>query len=76
MADQNTSTAAATAKKPRMVEMPRAVHELRTGKDADDVIEAGTIIDDDLAKKHKLTDAVLKDLKARGAVDTADVLTA
>ncbi len=76
MAEENNSGAASTAKKPRMVEMPRAVHELRSGKAGDEVIEAGTIIDEEMAKKHKLTAPVMKDLVDRGAVEMAEVLTA
>ncbi|MBD8548009.1 hypothetical protein IFT82_14840 [Sphingomonas sp. CFBP 8760] len=59
----------------KMVEMPRAVHELRTGKGPGNVIVPGTIITDAIAKKHKLDDETMLALIATGAVNVAEVLT-
>jgi hypothetical protein len=64
-----------TASTQKITKMPRAVHELRTGKGKTDVIEPGTVITDAIAKKHGLDAETLKALKATGAVDVADVLT-
>ncbi len=64
-----------TAPTQKLVEMPRAVHELRTGKAAADVIEPGTVITEAIATRHKLDTKTLKALVATGAVDIAQVLT-
>jgi len=70
MADE---TEAASTQK--ITKLPRAVHELRTGKGKTDVIDPGTVITDAIATKHKLDADTLKALVATGAVDVADVLT-
>jgi hypothetical protein len=72
MADE----AAAPAAKPKNVKMPRAVHEIVTGKKSDEKIDAGELITDDVAKEHKLSDAAIERLVATGAVALVDVLTA
>ena len=72
MADE----AAEPATKPKNVKTPRAVHEIVTGKKADEKIDAGEIITGDVAKQHKLDDKALLRLIASGAIDLVDVLTA
>lgn len=72
MADE----AAAPAAKPKNVKTPRAVHEIVTGKKADEKIDAGEVITDDVAKAHKLDDKAILRLIETGAVDVVDVLTA
>lgn len=69
MADEANATAKVTK-----VKMPRAVHELRTGPKPEQMIASGTIIDDELAKKHKLGSDELKALEKSGAVELVEVL--
>jgi hypothetical protein len=59
---------------PKMVKMPRARHELVTGPKPDQKIDAGEMITDELATKHKLSDKTLASLVETGAVELVDVL--
>jgi len=76
LADTRNPPAAAPAKTtaPKAVKMHRAVHDLRTGPKPENMIEAGTIITDEVADEHKLNDKALEQLTDSGAVDLVEVL--
>lgn len=59
---------------PKIVQMPRAVHELITGPKPEQKIDAGDFIDDAVAKENKLDDKAIKSLTASGAVELVDIL--
>ena len=59
---------------PKTVQMHRTVHELITGKGVDERIDAGVILTDEIAKKHKLDAKALDALTGKGALDLVDVL--
>jgi hypothetical protein len=69
MADEADKPAA-----PKTVQMPRTIHELRTGTKPEQMIEAKTIITDEVAKQHKLDSKAVEHLVGTGAVDMVDVL--
>lgn len=69
MADEPSTTTKITRAK-----MPRAVHEIITGKKPEEKIPAGEIITDELAKKHSLSAAEIKHFITTGAIDEVEVL--
>lgn len=73
-ANATTAETAEAGAAPREVKMPRAVHELRTGPDADDKIDGGTIITEKLAGEHGLDETDLEKLLDAGAIELVDVL--
>lgn len=58
---------------PTIVKMARAVHELKTGKKADEHIAPGEFITDAVAKKHSLDTKAVDALVSSGAVELVDV---
>ena len=70
MADEAQKTDTA----PKAVKMPRAVHQLHTGPKPEQVIEPGTLITDEVAKKHKFDDQQLGRLQDAGAIELVDIL--
>lgn len=73
MADETNQAAGKTAA-PKKVEMQRTVHEIVTGAKPDDRIDPGTLLTDDVTKKHKLDADTVKALTASGALETVEVL--
>lgn len=71
MADE---PATPTTGKITKVKLPRAVHEIITGKKPEEKIPAGEIITDEVAKKHSLSATEIKDFITTGAVDEVEVL--
>lgn len=70
----DASDIAAADTVPAITTMPRAVHELVTGKKPDEMIAAGTLITADLAKQHKLDGNALEALAASGAIEAVEVV--
>lgn len=75
MADETTQQATKSTA-PKTVQMPRTVHQLHTGPKPEQVIEPETIITDDVAKQHKLTEKGIEALVTSGAIELVDVLKA
>lgn len=74
MGDAPTKPAAKAATTPTMTKVHRAVHELRTGPDVEDKIDAGSLLTDDVLKAHGLDDKTIDDLVGKGAIDFVEVL--
>ncbi|WP_294354050.1 hypothetical protein [uncultured Sphingomonas sp.] len=73
MSEEANQAAAKTAA-PKKVEMQRSVHEIITGPKPENVIEPGTLMTDDVTKKHTLDAKSIKALTASGALETVEVL--
>ena len=58
---------------PKIVQMPRTVHELVTGPKVDEKLEPETFLTDDVVKEHKLDSKAIAALVATGAVELVDV---